>query len=203
MLLSSPQGHSVGNDMTDKELVDAFHLTKEVSYFNELFNRYAHLVYGLCMGMVRDSDLCKDLVMVVFTQAYQSMARQEVKHVASWLQTIARNECLSHLRKSHFPLVSEDQWEKYKNSASFFMENDPSQRLTIEHKILLDNQLEEAIAKLNYEQRICIQLFFFEHKSYKEIVQMTGYPENQVKSYLQNGKRQLRLALEHMKTKSE
>ena len=193
----------MGNDMTDKELVDAFHLTKEVSYFNELFNRYAHLVYGLCMGMVRDSDLCKDLVMVVFTQAYQSMARQEVKHVASWLQTIARNECLSHLRKSHFPLVSEDQWEKYKNSASFFMENDPSQRLTIEHKILLDNQLEEAIAKLNYEQRICIQLFFFEHKSYKEIVQMTGYPENQVKSYLQNGKRQLRLALEHMKTKSE
>ena len=57
-------------------------------------------------------------------------------------------------------------------------------------------QLEEGITKLNSEQKICVELFYLQNKSYVEVAEITGYELNQVKSYIQNGKRNLKIYLE-------
>jgi len=57
-------------------------------------------------------------------------------------------------------------------------------------------KLKEAMTSLNREQGLCVTLFYLEEKSYKEVVEITGFSSNQVKSYIQNGKRNLKLYLE-------
>ncbi len=58
------------------------------------------------------------------------------------------------------------------------------------------NQLEKAISELNEDQRRCIDLFYLKDKSYNEIAELTGYTLNEVKSFIQNGKRNLKIKLE-------
>ena len=53
-------------------------------------------------------------------------------------------------------------------------------------------QLQDALVRLSEEQKKCIELFYFKEKSYKEVSDLTGFSINEVKSYLQNGKRNLK-----------
>ena len=55
--------------------------------------------------------------------------------------------------------------------------------------------INEALARLSEEQRVTISLFYLEHNSYEQIISVTGYTFMQVKSYIQNGKRNLRTIL--------
>ena len=55
--------------------------------------------------------------------------------------------------------------------------------------------LEEALEELNPEQKSCITLFYHHKKSYQQISEITGYSLLQVKSNIQNGKRNLKLLL--------
>ena len=57
-------------------------------------------------------------------------------------------------------------------------------------------QLEAAIPHLNDEQRTCIDLFYLRQKSYSDVSSITGYSMLQVKSYIQNGKRNLKIIME-------
>ena len=59
----------------------------------------------------------------------------------------------------------------------------------------LMEELEKAIPLLNFEQRNCIEQFYLQKKSYIEIAESTGYTLMQVKSHIQNGKRNLKLLL--------
>ena len=56
-------------------------------------------------------------------------------------------------------------------------------------------QLETALKTLNKEQKWCVELFYYKNKSYNEIIDITGYTANEVKSHIQNGKRNLKLKL--------
>jgi RNA polymerase sigma-70 factor (ECF subfamily) len=56
--------------------------------------------------------------------------------------------------------------------------------------------LEKGLENLDEEQRICLKMFYLEKKSYQEITEFTGYDLNKVKSYIQNGKRNLKIFME-------
>ena len=58
------------------------------------------------------------------------------------------------------------------------------------------SKLENCIGTLAKEQKQCVTLFFLEQKCYKEIVSLTGYDDSKVKSYIQNGKRNLKICME-------
>ena len=62
------------------------------------------------------------------------------------------------------------------------------------HEVNL-SQLEKAISALEHEQKECIELFYLKEKSYKEVAEITGYSINQVKSSIQNGKRNLKILM--------
>ena len=65
-----------------------------------------------------------------------------------------------------------------------------------EEKEVQYTQLEKAIEELNEDQRKCIELFYLKEKSYNDIVDLTGYTMNEVKSFIQNGKRNLKIKLD-------
>jgi len=64
-------------------------------------------------------------------------------------------------------------------------------------------QLPNAISNLNTEQRLCINLFYLKEKCYEEISMQTGYSLKQVKSYIQNGKRNLKIYLSQQMKENE
>lgn len=79
----------------------------------------------------------------------------------------------------------------------FFVENgdDLSLLQKIEDELRFD-ALEIALKELKADQKTCVELFYLKHMSYGDIVDVTGYDLKKVKSYIQNGKRNLKLKLE-------
>lgn len=155
--------------------------------FTELFSRYTPLVYGVCLKYLKDADLAQDAVMQIFTRLLEVLRKEQPEHFKAWLYTLTKNHCLSELRKQK-PVPFEAQLHEA------FMESDQDMRPEEEERLL--QGLQHATQKLPEAQRICIELFFLQNKSYQEIVNQTGYTYNEVKSNIQNGKRNLRVKLE-------
>ena len=149
-----------------------------------LFDRYSHLVYAVSYNYLKDEDDCKDTVLHIFENLSNDLNKYEIRNFSSWLHVVTKNYSLRLLskRKETLPIINE----------SFLTEE--LEEENPEFIIHLPN-LSSAIEKLNEEQKICIELFYIKEKSYKEITEQTGYNLNQVKSYIQNGKRNLKLIL--------
>ncbi len=182
--------------LSDEELLTEFRKTGNRTLVAELFDRYVHLIYGACRRYTDHEEDCRDLVMTIFEKVLHRAANDEVKAVNSWLYSIANNECISFLRKARINDRNEQEWESFKKNSSVVMENEALLRLySKENESLSGQNLRLAMAKLEKNQRRCLELFFFERESYQSIARTTGFSLKQVKSYLQNGKRQLRKIL--------
>lgn len=187
-------------DMTDEALCQAFTDSGNRAYIGELYRRYGHLVYGACMKMLKNQEASKDLLSVIFEKLIHKIPEANIQQFNAWIHSVTRNECLMLMRK-------EKNYENFKDNIRQIEENTPifapryadntqiGKALTIK-AVDREEMVIEAIKLLNEEQQTCIKLFYFEDKSYKDIVAVTGYTGKQVKSYLQNGKRKLKQLLE-------
>jgi len=155
----------------------------------ELFKRYQSLVYGISLKYLRNRDDAKDAVMQLFEKLITTLKTHEVENFKSWLYTTTRNHCLMKIRSGKNKFT-----EKF---TSEFMENGfllhPEEESELEWNL---TRMEKCIEMLVEEQKRCVQLFYLEEKCYKEITQFTGFDLNQVKSYIQNGKRNLKSCME-------
>ena len=175
--------------MSDTELLAQYKTTGESSWLGVLYTRYTGMVYGVCLKYLKDRDDAKDGVMQLYEKLTETLKTHEVQHFKSWLYVTARNQCLMQLRSKKGKFTQE--------ISPFLMESAPEMHL--EDGIEVESnlgKLEECIEKLNPEQKICVRLFFLEEKCYKDIAQLTGYDLNQVKSFIQNGKRNLKICME-------
>lgn len=173
-------------EFSDKELLEKYASTLENRYFAELFKRYTHLVYGVCMKYLKDSDNSKDAVMQIFEKLLEDLKTREVDNFGHWIQIVAKNHCLMALRKFN----PEDRGVELENISTDFVENDGEKHLIQDSEENIQ-RLELGMAELSTEQQTCVKQFYMEEKTYAEIAQITGYTLNQVKSYIQNGKRNL------------
>lgn len=174
----------------DLSLINRFKKNGDKECIGILFERYTYLVYGVCMKFLNDEEKSKDAVMEIFEKVIYELHRHEISNFSSWLHSLARNFCLMQLRSEKSIQEKAIEW---KNSELLFMElsdNMHQNYASIEKEMLLQ-KLELAVEQLNNEQKRCIQLFYFEQKSYHEIAEITGYDLKKVKSFLQNGKRNL------------
>ncbi len=177
--------------MSDAELVSHYKLTGENVCVGELFARYRHLVYGVCMKYLGDEDESQDVQMHVFEKLLNDLARHEIAQFKGWLYAVSRNECLMYLRSRKSRL---EKQQELKKDSETFMETDLNQHLTgVNEKERQLQLMEKGLGQLNEPQRICMELFYLKEKCYKEIADETGYSMNEVKSYIQNGKRNLKL----------
>lgn len=178
------------NEFTDSELVAAFKKSGDIKYLSTLYQRYMELVFGVCLKYFKDTERCKDAVMDIFEVLNTKLKNYEVDNFKGWLHVVARNYCLMQLRSPRNLKTTEF------NGA--FMQSEESAHLKHEQleKEENFNQLERCMETLPDEQKKCIDLFFRQDKCYNEIVAITGYEWNKIRSYIQNGKRNLKICME-------
>jgi len=183
---------------TDEELVERYVNNRKNDYITELFNRYTVMVFGVCMKYLKDEDESKDATMQIFEKLITDLPKHSVRTFRPWLHMVTRNHCLMKLRKDSIIInVSTDD---YVLESDDFVENGThthpiSEAHEKEEKYV---KLEKAVEDLTDEQRKCIELFYYQKKCYDEIAEITGYSYKQVKSYIQNGKRNLRISLNNI-----
>ena len=169
----------------DEALVDMYRTSKSTDAFGLLYERYSHLVYGVCMKYLKDVDNAKDASMQIFEKLITDLPRHEVQVFKAWLYRVAQNHCLMILRSNNHLIKSVDVFSE--NSVEFVDEL----HLKVEKEIQL-TKMEDSLKDLNEDQRRCVEMFYLEKKTYIEIMQETGFNFMQVKSFIQNGKRNLK-----------
>lgn len=184
----------------DEVLVNRFRYSHENEIIAELFERYAIQIFGVCFKYLKDEEESKDASMEIFEKIIFALKKHQVKKFKPWLYQLTKNHCLSIIRKRQpkknkiHPLSSIP--EKLIDNISEY------NGLQTEEKEKFYRNLKVGIKNLEVQQRECIELFYLQNQSYKEIAEKTGYELKQVKSYLQNGKRNLRAYLNKAKEKS-
>ena len=176
--------------MTDKELLAKYYADHDSDWLGILLQRYTLLLLGVCMKYLKNEDEAKDSVQQIFLKVIQELQKYKVEYFKSWLYMVAKNHCLMKLRdrQSKIPVELTEKLMAAPEEATDWqalMQND----LTME-------MMETSLKELNPEQQQCVTLFYLEKKSYQEITVITGFSMLQVKSYIQNGKRNLRILIE-------
>lgn len=176
--------------LSDEELVYRYAQKGEGLAINVLFERYGHLVFGVCLKYLKEPEAAKDAMQQVFIKLLEDLKRFKIDNFKPWLYQVARNYCFMQLRKNN-PVVSSDL--EFSSEKDMEFEDEWHHKMEREHML---ERLEDAVQELNEEQRRCIELFYLEKNTYQEIAEKTGYSLMQVKSAIQNGKRNLKLKLE-------
>ena len=185
------------NSMTDEQLVTRYMETQSSEIIGILYERYTHLLFTVSYKYLGNEADAEDVVMLVFEKLFGLLKKSEINNFKSWIYTITRNECLMQLR--HRKTDDRAKEESLKKLDTEIMESREPDHLIGgrdgEYRI---RYLEMAINQLSAEQKQCVQLFYLSEKSYREVEQLTGYTYNEVKSHIQNGKRNLKLMMERM-----
>jgi len=182
------------SNLSDNEVIDLYIKTKDKNYVGDLYKRHTSFVFLICMKYLKDKDKSKDAVMQIFEKLFDDLLKHQISNFKSWLHTVARNHCLLIIRSETYKLKKEGEIKK---DLDLFMESDNNLHQTEnEETDLKISKLQDAINELNDEQKICVNLFYIEDKSYVEIVEITKFDIKKVKSYIQNGKRNLKNILE-------
>jgi len=179
---------TTGNDKTDDWLLDQYRSKGDSKCLGLLFERYLHLVYGVCLKYLKDRETAKDSVMSIYELLHVKLSAAEVKNFKSWLYVVSKNHCLMHLRKKE----NKDTISmEFADGLHLYVETDESPvDLTDEL------HLKPCLDQLNTAQNECVTKFFLQEKSYKEIGLETKFSLNEIKSHIQNGKRNLKKCLE-------
>lgn len=177
--------------LTDAQLIDAYISEDNTDYFGLLFERYTHLVFGVCMKYLKNTCDAEDAVMGIFEKLMTDLKKHEVRDFKNWLYRVAKNHCLMILRKRKVKDKAEGELmqEKQQEFMEIVFEGHlPDEEKDVESILI---SLHDALNTLREEQKRCLELMYFENKTYQEISLLTAYSLKQVKSYIQNGKRNL------------
>ena len=183
----------------DSELLKKYLSTGDLELLGTLYNRYIHLVYGVCLKYLKDREKSKDAVNEIFEKLIKEVSRFEIQNFRSWLYVLVKNHCLMEIRRARNEQKRFDQF-----SHDRFMESvDITHPIDEERDDALEERLIQCMEKLKQEQYSCIRLFYYENCCYKEIAGKLGIEEKKVKSYIQNGKRNLKICLEQNRKQDE
>ncbi|WP_099370565.1 RNA polymerase sigma factor [Sphingobacterium sp. 1.A.5] len=176
--------------MDEKQLLQHYKQTGNLDALGKLYAPYMSLLYGVCYKYLQDAEQSQDAVMQIFDELIDKLRVYEVDNFKSWVYVYARNFCLMQLRKNK-QMTKVDIEDNLYESEQSLHDNDDKKW---EEKDF--EKLETCIAALNPEQENCIRLFYLEQKCYKDIADQTGYDIAKVKSYIQNGRRNLKICME-------
>jgi len=177
---------------TDEDLLDLYQKFGNLDLLGELYSRHMHLVYGVALKYLGDSDNARDATMQIFEKLIAELPGQEIRVFKSWLYVLTKNHCLMEIRAKK---SIDKRLEGYKTEVAF-MESDQEMHPIDREDQSIEQALKECIDKLKAEQKQCIDLFYYKKMCYREISDSLGMAEKKVKSLLQNGKRNLKICLE-------
>ena len=170
-------------EQSDEELLRLYRRTGDNAWLGQLLQRYTLLLLGVAMKYLKDKEAAEDAVQQIFLKTLTHLPAEEIGNFKGWLYILIRNHCLQQLRNKMY-LSSEDALQ------IIAAEPDNTEALN-EREISLE-ELQKALRQIPEQQRICVDAFYLQHKSYQVIMAETGYTFGQVKSFIQNGKRNLK-----------
>ncbi|HET9745378.1 MAG TPA: sigma-70 family RNA polymerase sigma factor [Chitinophagaceae bacterium] len=175
--------------LSDQELLERFYADRDNQWLGILLERYTLLLLGVCMKYLKNEELARDSVQQIFLKAITELQKYRVEYFKSWIYMVAKNHCLMQLR------------DKPGKNTVEVRESIPAESEETDKEDLLLNEktydyLSEALKELNADQQLCVTLFYIDRKSYQQISEQTGYTMMQVKSYIQNGKRNMKIIIE-------
>lgn len=174
-------------NLTDEELLTAIYRTKDNRLLGILLQRYTLLLLGVCMKYLKNETEAKDCVQQVFMKAVTYLPNHTVTNFKSWIYTVAKNQCFMVLRsRKTMPETT---------LMPDFLEDELVYTNDKEKEVLLQT-METAIEQLPFGQKECIKMFFLQKMSYNDIVNQSDFSLLQVKSYIQNGKRNLKTLID-------
>ena len=171
----------------DQDLLDQYFKNRDNHLLGILLQRYTLLLLGVCMKYLKNEEAAKDAVQQIFLKVIHEIQRYRVQYFKSWLYMIARNYCLMQLRKHGIENAAEINENIVEEPTSLAGEIEKEKLITV---------MESSLEELNREQKTCVTLFYLDKKSYQQISEQTGFSLMQVKSFIQNGKRNLKLLVE-------
>ncbi len=174
---------------TDEELLKKYNDSRQSEYFGELYNRYIPLLYGVCLKYLQNAEKAEDAVMQIFSDLLPKISNYEINVFRTWIYSVAKNHCFQQLRKSEKEVLTDF-------NTQFVEFADIMHLLSVETEDERLGKLTSCLDKLPEVQRIAINHFFMEEMSYADIVEKTGFQLKSVKSYIQNGKRNLKNCIE-------
>ena len=192
-------------NLPDADVVALAQQGREPAY-RELLRRYERPVFSLIFRMVRDRETAEDLAQETFIKVLNHIDRYRPEFkLSSWLFKIANNVAIDHLRKRTVDTISIDGSPHAATRAeieatSFDVESRGESALEEVESRELGSAIERAITRLRPEYRSCIMLRHVEGRSYEEIAAMLDLPLGTVKTYIHRARKELRDALEHLRT---
>ena len=178
----------ISSSFTDSELVQQYKDTSNMDTLGDLYGRYMDLLYGICLKYFKEPDEAQDAVIHIFEELVTKVKKYEIDNFKGWLYQLAKNHCLMKLRtrKSQPVNVDADLMHLQENMHL----DDVMQKET--NLIVMENCIEQ----LPTEQKAAIQLFYLQEKCYKEIADTTALDINKVRSFIQNGRRNLKICMD-------
>lgn len=184
-----PVNPKLHKHITDQELLERFYADHDNQWLGILLERYTLLLLGVCMKYLKDEEQARDSVQQIFLKAITELHKYRVDYFKSWIYMVAKNHCLMQLRDK----PGKNTVEVKDNIAAEAIDAD-KESLILNEKTY--EYMSEALKELNADQQLCVTLFYMEKKSYQQIAEQTGYNMMQVKSHIQNGKRNMRILIE-------
>lgn len=183
------KNHARIQEQDDAALIASYKANGNLEVLGVLYNKYMHLVFGVCLNYLKDEEQSKDAVMQIFEELVLKLKIHEVQNFKSWLHVLARNHCLMALRKQakNTTVSLEDTFVENTDFVHLDIDDTKETKLTI---------MEKCMETLPEEQRVSVDLFYLQEKCYKEVADITGFDMPKVKSYIQNGKRNLKICIE-------
>ncbi len=167
-----------------------------MAVIGELYQRYMELIYGVCLKYFKEPETAKDAVMQIFEELVEKLKKHDIDNFRGWIHQVAKNHCLMQLRTPRNLKTVEMKEE--------FVQNEESLHLNgVLEKEENFKRLGECLETLTHDQQAAIRLFYIDGKCYNEIVSITGQEWNQVRSFIQNGRRNLKLCMEKEMAKME
>lgn len=179
------------HEWSDEKVALAYYKSGDTRIVGELYLRYSVLVVGTCIKYLGNEVLAQDATTEIFIKLMSQLKKTRPLTFKVWLYVVTKNYCLEQLRKeARTPTMDRSERD---------LANLPSIGTNLydgsTQKDKWIRQVGIALKRLPAKQRESIELFFFEGLKYREIAFQTGWTQNEVKSYIQNGKRNLKIFL--------
>jgi len=184
-----PVNPKLHKHISDQELLERFYADHDNQWLGILLERYTLLLLGVCMKYLKNEELARDSVQQIFLKAITELQKYRVEYFKSWIYMVAKNHCLMQLRDKPGKKTVEVK-------ESIVVETDETDKESLLLNEKTYEYMGEALKELNADQQLCVTLFYMEKKSYQQITEQTGYSMMQVKSHIQNGKRNMRILIE-------
>lgn len=178
---------------SDEELLKHYKQSGNKDLFADLFKKHVSVVYGTCLFYLQDKDEAQDATMQLFEKLMLDINNREIDNFKGWLSFVVRNHCISIIRKNKSQSKNIKSYYEFEYEDANYVTEEKIN--TVSDDVMLEN-MEQCLPKLKENQRLCVELFYLNDKSYQDIANQTGFTLNEVKSYIQNGKRNLKLLLE-------